>query len=47
VICYVKLGEKRWYEGKNLIYVISFMLLCLIGWTSVIITIVDIIQGNS
>eukprot|EP00347_Sterkiella_histriomuscorum_P008929 403343202 len=47
VICYVKLSDKRWYQGRNLVYTIFFMTLSLIGWVSVVLTFVDIFQGNT
>jgi amino acid permease len=37
-MCYVKLSEKKWYEVSNLKYVLFFGLLCLIGYSSVMMT---------
>jgi hypothetical protein len=47
VVCWVKLSKQRWYEGINLVFVICFMALSLIGWTSVVITIYQIASGTS
>jgi hypothetical protein len=40
LICWVKLSGKKWYEGTNILYVIFFLALSLIGFTSVIVTVV-------
>lgn len=37
--CYIQLSEKKWYKGKNLLAILFFGPLILIGYTSVIITI--------
>ena len=42
----MKLSKERWYKGRNLVYTVCFSTLCLIGWTSVVTTIIDIAQGK-
>jgi hypothetical protein len=47
MVCWVQLSNKRWYQGINLVFSICFMLLSLIGWTSVVITLYNIFTGQA
>ena len=42
--CFVKLSEDKWYAPKNLASIIVFSTMTLIGYTSVGITIFEIIM---
>jgi len=43
---YVKLSKQRWYQMKNLLPLLFFGILIVIGYTSVIITFITIIRGE-
>lgn len=43
--CYVKLSEQSWNHPKNLICIIFFGTLCMVGYGSVIITIWEMFTG--
>ena len=40
LICWVKLSDKKWYQGTNILYVVFFLSLSVIGFISVIVTVV-------
>ena len=40
LICWVKLSDKKWYQGSNIIYVVFFLALSIIGFISVVVTVV-------
>jgi len=46
VIAYVRLNDKPWYNCKNLLPLVFFLTLTMIGYTSVIITLYLLATGK-
>ena len=46
LFCWVKLSDKKWYQSSNILYVLFFISLSLIGFISVIVTVIGFFSKN-
>ena len=46
-ICYVKASKRPWYNAYNLAAMIYYGILVVVGYVSVVITIMNVIKGKT
>ena len=46
-VCFVKSSGKKWTDPSNVIRIIYFSILVAVGYTSVVVTIINVINGKA